>query len=312
MDRTTPPPVVVAVDVAGSADDALDWAAAEAAARHSPLRVVHAFDPPLALDPYGMGAMVGYSIAARSAAAEVLRGAAARASSVAPEIEVTTRLVDGRAEWALGRQAHEAQLLVVGRRRHSGPRRLFAGSVSTGLAVHAGCPVVVLRPLDSPANGPACVVVGVDRGPSCTTAIGFAFQSAWQRRIPLVIVHACKPRHVPQAARNSPRSMLTEVLADAEVERTIARWRSRFPDVRVIIRIVGGDPVTVLIAESSGSAMLVVGSPSRGRRIGRLLGSVGKTVLENARCPVGLVRHDVAMTAGSDDDSARWSEPSAP
>ena len=259
-----------------------------------------------------MGAMVGYSMAARSAAAEVLRDAAARASSVAPDIEVTARLVDGRAEWALGRQAHEAQLLVVGRRRHSGLRGLFAGSVSTRLAVHAGCPVVVVRHLDSPEDGPACVVVGVNGGPSCTTAIGFAFRSAWQRGIPLTVVHACKRRHVSQTARNSGRSMLTDVLGYAEAEATLARWRSRFPGIRVITRIVGGDPAAGPIAESSGSAMLVVGSPGRGRRIGRGLGAVGRTVLESARCPVGIVRHDAAMTAASDSDSARWSEWSSP
>ena len=48
-----PGPVVVGVDEAGSAEDAADWATAEAAARGCPLRAVHAFRPPLPTDAYG-------------------------------------------------------------------------------------------------------------------------------------------------------------------------------------------------------------------------------------------------------------------
>jgi nucleotide-binding universal stress UspA family protein len=48
-----PTHVVVGVDDHGSAHDALDWATAEAAARGCPLRLVHAFQPPLPADPYG-------------------------------------------------------------------------------------------------------------------------------------------------------------------------------------------------------------------------------------------------------------------
>jgi nucleotide-binding universal stress UspA family protein len=43
-----PGPVVVGVDRAGSAEDAVDWATAEAATRGCRLRIVHAFRPPLA------------------------------------------------------------------------------------------------------------------------------------------------------------------------------------------------------------------------------------------------------------------------
>lgn len=41
IQRSERGPVVVGVDGSGSALDALDWAAAEAATRHRPLRVVH-------------------------------------------------------------------------------------------------------------------------------------------------------------------------------------------------------------------------------------------------------------------------------
>ena len=46
--------VVVGIDGTGAADDALDWATAEAAARGCRLRIVHAFRPSLLVDPYGV------------------------------------------------------------------------------------------------------------------------------------------------------------------------------------------------------------------------------------------------------------------
>jgi hypothetical protein len=63
--------VVVAVDDDGSAGDAVDWAAAEAATRGSPAcGVVHAFRPPLPTDPYGVVPLIDSFVPAHTAAAE--------------------------------------------------------------------------------------------------------------------------------------------------------------------------------------------------------------------------------------------------
>ena len=79
-----PAPVVVGIDDAGSADDALDWATAEAAARGCPLRVVHAFQPPLPADPYGVVPRRAASPWPGRKPSQVLAQAMARARSVAP------------------------------------------------------------------------------------------------------------------------------------------------------------------------------------------------------------------------------------
>ena len=91
-----PGPVVVGVDEAGSAEDAVDWATAEAAARGCPLRVVHAFRPPLPADAYGFASPIDSFVTAHTAAQLILGDAVTRARSVAPGIEVSTRLVGGR------------------------------------------------------------------------------------------------------------------------------------------------------------------------------------------------------------------------
>jgi nucleotide-binding universal stress UspA family protein len=48
-------------------------------------------------------------------------------------------------------EQHPTDLLVVGSRGLSAARRLLLGSVSTALVNHAPCPVLVVRPVSTPA-----------------------------------------------------------------------------------------------------------------------------------------------------------------
>jgi nucleotide-binding universal stress UspA family protein len=95
--------IVVGVDGSGSALDALDWAAAEAASRRRPLRVVHAFTGTTTVDQYGVAAGDGGSCL--TAAELVLAEAVACARSVAPDSRITARLVVGDAARAMLDQA---------------------------------------------------------------------------------------------------------------------------------------------------------------------------------------------------------------
>lgn len=276
-------PILVAVDHAGSANDALDWASAEAAMQGCPLLVVHAVTPRPALDPAFAGAMNAYRAAANSAAERLLSDAAARAHAVAADLVVNTRVLDGTVAWALRRETHAARLLVVGSAgRRDGLRSLLTGSVPGELTEHASCPVVVLRRLD-PVRAAARVVVGVNRSRSCDAALGFAFQAARQRNIPLHVVHV-QAKHPP-------------------TEHSLASWRARFPEIPVVTKLLIGDPAPALLAEASGAALLVLGSRGRGHRLGRLLGSVGQGVLQDAGCPVAIVRLNQTSAASTADAS---------
>jgi nucleotide-binding universal stress UspA family protein len=289
--------VVVAVDDDGSADDAVDWAAAEAATRGCRLRVVHAIRPPLPPNPYGVVPTIDSFVPARAAAELVLRDAMIRARSVASDVAVSTRLLLGSAGWTLLREADGAQLLVVGSHGRSGLRGLLAGSVSIHVATHASCPVVVIHPSDTtsaaqpaPRAG-ARVVVGVDRTMSCTRAIGFAFQAARQRGITLTAVHAWAPDPPADVEGISGPTTMAEALARRAIEQELARWRDEYADVRVVTKLAPGDPAYALLAESRGAALLVVGSRGRGPVLGTVLGSVSQTVLRHTRCPIAIVRH---------------------
>lgn len=56
--------------------------------------------------------------------------------------------------------------------------------------------------------------------------------------------------------------------------------------------VVAGPAASVLIRESHGAEMLVLGSRGRGGFVGLLLGSVSSTCATHAHCPVLIVRHE--------------------
>jgi nucleotide-binding universal stress UspA family protein len=292
------PPVVVGVDRARSACDAVDWAAAEAAARGCRLRIVHALHPLLPADPYGVGSPIDSLHAALEAAESVVSRGVARARDVVSDIEVTTRLVCGSAAGVLLDEAAHAQLLVLGRRGGHGLRARLARSVSAQVAAHASCPVVVIRPARAEdRSGVPRVVVGVDGVSTCSPALGFAFQAARQRGVHLAAVHAwaADPPADLEAVHGPPAT--AEAFARRTLERALHRWHSQYPDVPVVTRLVRDDPARAVTAESRGAALVVVGSGDRGHLAGTLRGSVSRSVLRHGRCPIAIVRDRLDCSA---------------
>jgi nucleotide-binding universal stress UspA family protein len=295
------PPVVVGIDATGSADAAVDWASAEASTRGCPLRIVHAFVPPMpAADPYGVMLPIDDLRIAHTAAKLTLREAVARARWVASDIDVSIRLRQEAPGRALLDEAAGARLLVLGNRGLCGLRGLLARSVSIQVAAHACCPVVVIRPSqgeDDSGCSPPRVVVGIDGTESCTPAVGFAFQAARQRGIPLTAVHAWAADPPADLEGTSGPPAEAELQARRALERTLDGWRSKFPSIPVVAELVRGDPAHALIARSHGAALLVVGSRGRGHVLGTVLGSVSQSVLHHGHIPVAIIRHDTGRRA---------------
>lgn len=283
---------MVGVDADGAAVDALSWAAAEAATQHCPLRIVHVFHQPALVDPYGVlpSAEIGMS-EARKAAERVPRDAVAKVWSIAPDLQVSARLLSGTAARELLGEAARARLLVVGNRGLSGMRGLLAGSVSVQVCARARCPVVVVHPFHGvcPGWSPPRVVVGVEATASCAPAIGFAFRAARQRGIPLTAMHAWTPDTPADFEGIHGDPELAEYLGLCAVERALECWRDLYADVPVVVKVVQGDPARALIAESAGAALVVVGSRGRGHLWGMLRASVSQTVLRQADSPVAVV-----------------------
>ncbi|QGN49284.1 universal stress protein [Micromonospora sp. WMMD558] len=291
MTINTGAPVVVGVDGSAAALDAVRVAAREAEYRQRPLRVVHAFIWPLTGAPLTPVPGAPVTAGLRNQAERYVAEAVDEARKVFPELRVAGVVVDGAPTPVLLDEAREAALVVLGHRGLGGFAGLLLGSVTVQVSARAQCPVLVVRG-EPRADGP--VVVGVDGSELSTEAIGFAFEEAARRDAPLVAVHAwLYPTPV------GPGDILPLVYDldafGAEEERLLAEslagFAERYPQVPVRHRLVRGSPGRVLVDESKGAQLVVVGAHGHGALGGLLLGSVSHAVLHHAHCPLVVVRH---------------------
>jgi nucleotide-binding universal stress UspA family protein len=298
-----PGPVMVAVDDDPSAEDAVEWAAAEGSARRSPLVLVHPSRPQFTCDLMGISTAALYPAQAR-AEQRLLQEAQERAWAVASDLEVFAYAVPGSPSHVLPAESRAAALLVLGwgGGRRDRPGRSPAARVLTG----ASCPVVVVRPRGrAPQRTQPRVVVGVGRTPVSAAAVGFAFRAARQRGIPLVAVHAWSREDSTDLEGVHGRDESAQLRAAAVLDRALAPWRRAFPDVPVEGRVAFGDPAAVLVRDAHGAALVVVGGSAR--RLWRTPStSVSRRVVRHATSPVAVVRPDVrAGRAGRSSASAR-------
>jgi nucleotide-binding universal stress UspA family protein len=139
--------IVVGVDGSEGGAAALEFAAGEAALRKARLRIVLAWQLPVAV--YGTDFAPPPDVemldSFHARAQEVADDAAARARKLEPPLEVEALAVQGQPANALLAQGVDAELIVVGRRGLGGFKSLLLGSVSQQVVQHATCPVVVVQ-----------------------------------------------------------------------------------------------------------------------------------------------------------------------
>jgi nucleotide-binding universal stress UspA family protein len=120
------------------------------------------------------------------------------------------------------------------------------------------------------------VVVGVDGSDSARHAAGWAAELASGWRVPLRLVHAA-------AAERPDREIpgwLRELADGAEREGASA----------VDTAVAPGEPGAVLLGDAADAGLLVVGSYGAGAHGGMLAGSTALALVDQAACPVAVVR----------------------
>ncbi|GAA2310419.1 universal stress protein [Nonomuraea roseoviolacea subsp. roseoviolacea] len=275
--------IVAGVDGSRAGLEAAGWAAAEAALRAAPLKLVHAL-PSWACEPGG-GRYTEVARWMREGGRTVLAAAEERVRRERPEVAVEAALLPGDPRAALVKAAAGAELLVIGGHGLGGVRGMLVGSVAYGVAGHAPCDVVVVREAALPARGE--VVAGVDGSSSSGRVLGFAFAEARLRGATLRAVHAWSWPRIGGFPPADPEREGDELAA---LKAALAEWRERHLDVPVVEEVVQGHPVAVLLQAAKAADLLVVGSRGHGTFAGLLLGSVSQAMLHHAPCPLAVVR----------------------
>lgn len=284
-----PRPVVVGVDDSEGTDLAVRWAAETAERYGAPLRVVAAFRWLL---PYWWGGAM-YADAedldvTKRVAEDLVQRFTTQAREAHPGLQVDGDAVDGDPVTVLEHESQRASMVVLGSRGLGGFGSVMLGSVGVGLSARAACPVIVLRgPSGDPAEG-AGVVVGVDGSEESAEVLGFGFEYASRRGLPLRAVLCWRPDALSWTRRDSEPFAVERAEAWLSAALT-AGWEQRYPDVKVRSLVLPEPPVEALLGEATGAHLLVVGSRGRGSIRGALLGSVSQGVLHHAMCPVAIV-----------------------
>lgn len=206
----------------------------------------------------------------------------------AASVHVATTVLTGRPVEELVRRSAGAGLLVVGSRGRGAARSTLLGSVALGCVPRARCPVVVVHP--APTPGRARVVVGLDDTDDAREVLWRAAAEAGRMAADLDVVVARRaPEHWGDlGSAVTPVRGETGAHATWRAGRLVREVLGARPDVRV--QVETGPPAEVLVRAAQGAALLVVGSRSRSRLSGMVLGSTALHCVVAARCPV-LVLH---------------------
>jgi nucleotide-binding universal stress UspA family protein len=292
----TPGDVVVGFDGSPDAADAVEWAAQEAVRQGTGLLVISSGYYP------GMPSWVGVAgtplpRSIELATEELANEGRTIALKFLSDDAVQTHVVTSGAAPALIDASSTASLVVVGHRGHGALASAVLGSVSTAVGPCAPGPVVVVLCSGHASALPLPVTVGVDGTPQSEAALLFAAQRAARDEVPLRIV--CAWLTLTQTGwefanwSGDAIEEWAEALSGSArhaADEALAKVRERWPALDVEVRVVEGSPPLALEDASRESRLVVVGSHGTSA-LGRLvLGSVSRTVLHHAACPVAVVR----------------------
>ncbi len=278
VEHQSSPSVVVGIDGSRSAIDAALWAVDHAVSRDIPLRLVYAIDP---------DATTGSDTQAAAhdlATAEIaVRYAMTAVESTDQPVKIEVEILQGKPVQVLREASRWAAMLCVGSMglAHSTQGRI--GSTASALATSAHCPVAIVHGhMPLPAKQ-GWVVAEVNGSPTSDRALRRAVEEAELRQAPLRILTTWQSRytdiHDDRAVADGNR------LAKARLDRRLAEWKTRHPDLDVQAIAVHGNILNYLAKQAQSIQLLVI-AHDRAHGITELVGPPGCGALRDTNCSV--------------------------
>ncbi len=282
--------IVVGIDESAGAAEALRWAAREGELRGWPVTAVLCWgylDQHHGTAPHVFEAEYTAADADAAARTIVMRVLGEGAGAV------ERRTVNDVPARGLLEASAGADLLVLGARGLGAFRSLLLGSVSQHCLHQAAVPVALVRATTNRPAGRPRVVVGIDGSATAQRALEWAVEEADLRQAVLEVVHAWNP-----PALAVPTMALDYGIFDDAAHAIVAEALDQVdtsglpgPVLRVVKIGTGG---RVLVEQTDGADLVVIGSRGLGGFKGLVLGSVSHQVAHHAACPVVVLPHDDA------------------
>ena len=137
------------------------------------------------------------------------------------------------------------------------------------------------------------IVVGVDGSASSRKALTWAAAEAADHGADLLVVNVWEHTLLPPAGSVSVSEHYVPDPSQRTMDDLLQVIKEELgddPPVLVNSQVKQGRPAKVLIEESAGADLLVVGKRGHGGFAGLVLGSVSQHVAAYAKCPVTVVR----------------------
>jgi nucleotide-binding universal stress UspA family protein len=137
------------------------------------------------------------------------------------------------------------------------------------------------------------VVVGIDGSAASFEALEWAAHQADMTNASLEIVMTWNWPMTYGWAVPIPEGYDPEQDVRKALEQVETDVRTKHAKIEITARVLQGHPAQILVEESKGADLLVVGSRGHGEFVGMVIGSVSEYCATNAHCPV-LVHRPVA------------------
>lgn len=136
------------------------------------------------------------------------------------------------------------------------------------------------------------IVVGTDGSECAAEALRWAYEEARLAGASLVVLHSWQyPYGDPVSGEEDVRRRM-QADASAQLADAVAPVAERAEEdgVTLSTRLVEDLPAKAIIAAAADADLVVVGSRGRGGFTSLLLGSVSRSVVQHAPCPVAVIR----------------------